>query len=146
MEKLLVLFLRLTAAILLLAIPFIFVPHAWMDAIHQALGLGALPDRPIVGYLTRSESLLYAMMGVIYWYGSCDVRRYLPLLRFSAWLLVVFTAIIIGIDVVSGLPTEWIVTEAVVLLLWGAGQFWLAYAVKANEPIPSRESVPSADA
>ena len=30
------------------------VPYSWMDAIHQGLGMGKLPDAPIVGYLVRS--------------------------------------------------------------------------------------------
>ena len=39
---------------------FVVVPYAWMNAIHQWLGLGTLPDTPVVGYLARSTSAFYA--------------------------------------------------------------------------------------
>ena len=38
---------------------------------------------PLVEYLTRSVSALYVSMGASYWFMSYDVRRYLPLLRFT---------------------------------------------------------------
>jgi hypothetical protein len=129
MESLLVLFLRLTGLVLLLALPAVFLPHAWMDTIHQALGMGPLPDLPIVSYLTRSVSLLYALLGAVYWYLALDVPRHLPLLRFTNVLLVFFTAVMIGIDVASDLPAWWTVTEGIVLIGWTVMQWWLVRRV-----------------
>ena len=40
----------------LLALPAVFMPTAWMDYFHRDLGLGPLPRGPIVEYLTRSIS------------------------------------------------------------------------------------------
>src|SRR5687768_13106421 len=80
-ERRLALFLRWTAALLLLALPAVVLPHAWMDAIHQWLGLGPLPELPMVAYLARSESALYGVLAALYWHAAGDVRRYLPLLR-----------------------------------------------------------------
>ena len=40
----------------LLALPAVFLPQAAMDAIHRSLGLGPLPEGPIVLYLARSLS------------------------------------------------------------------------------------------
>jgi hypothetical protein len=132
MDKLLILFLRVTAIVLLLALPAVFLPYSWMNAIHQALGLGTLPDLPIVAYLTRSISLLYALLGAVYWYFSCDVRRHIPLLRFSSGLLALFTAIMIGIDIVAELPAWWTVTEALVLVGWTVGQWFLVRMIAAS--------------
>src|SRR5438270_8965264 len=113
MEKHLALFLRLTGAVLLLALPAVFLPYAWMDAIHRGFGMGSLPELPVVSYLTRSVSLLYALLGAAYWHFASDVRRYLPLLRFVNALLVVFTAAMIAIDVASDVPAWWTATEGV---------------------------------
>ena len=80
-EKWMIVLLRLTAVVLLTALFPAVMPFAWMDATHQWLGLGKLPDAPIVGYLTRSLSALYAVHGVLVLYLSLDVRRFLPVIR-----------------------------------------------------------------
>ena len=97
---------------MLLALPFIFMPHGWMDSIHAWLGLGELPDVPIVRYLTRSASALYGLFGALLMYLSFDVDRYRPALRFLAWLSVGFGMLMVGVDIAAGLPAHWI---------WGEG-------------------------
>lgn len=77
-RRALVWYLRIAAAVLLLALFAVFLPFEWMDAIHRGLGLGDLPKAPIVGYLTRSLSLLYALFGCLCLAVSFDVDRYLP--------------------------------------------------------------------
>ena len=72
--------LRFFGTMSLLAIPFIFVPYSVMDDIHQRLQLGKLPDEPIVGYLARSLSAFYALVGGLFWKISFDLRRYQSLL------------------------------------------------------------------
>src|SRR5690242_10173042 len=46
-QQYLPLFLRLTAALLILAVFAVAMPHAWMSVIHDKLGLGALPELPL---------------------------------------------------------------------------------------------------
>jgi hypothetical protein len=46
---------------------FVAAPYSWMNAIHQWLGLGVLPDAPVAGYLARSTSAFYAMLGGLLW-------------------------------------------------------------------------------
>src|SRR5262249_61889667 len=65
-ERALALLLRLEGAVLLLALPFVFLPTAWMAAAHVWLGLGPFPDSPLTEYLTRSLSGLYALWGPLY--------------------------------------------------------------------------------
>ena len=84
-----------------------------MDDISQLLGLGKLPDAPLVGYLTRTLSALYAAIGASYWYVSCDVPRYLPLLRFTVPLTLALDLTILAIDVAVEMPVWWIVPEGV---------------------------------
>ena len=62
-------FLRVLGTSSLTAVLFVFAPHSWMDGIHQWLGLGKLPESPVVGYLARSTSAFYAMLGGLFWAG-----------------------------------------------------------------------------
>jgi len=69
-EQVLKLFLRLIGSAALLALIFVAAPHAWMDAIHAQMGMGQLPDAPVVGYLARSTSAFYALLGGLLWVVS----------------------------------------------------------------------------
>jgi hypothetical protein len=53
-------------------------------------------------------------------------------LRFSSGLLALFTAIMIGIDIVAELPAWWTITEALVLVGWTVGQWFLVRMVAAS--------------
>jgi hypothetical protein len=125
-KRLLVLVLRLNAAILLLAFGAVFLPHEWMEAIHHRLFPGDFPATPLVGYVTRSLSALYAFVGIVLWYASCDVRRYRPLIAFQAWLTVLFGVLMLGIDLAVGMPWMWTVGEAVTVTGIGVLMGWLA--------------------
>jgi Na+-translocating ferredoxin:NAD+ oxidoreductase RnfD subunit len=118
-EKVLVTLLRMGAVITLSALGAVVMPQTWMAAIHQALGMGDLPDLPIVGYLTRSLSALYAVHGAMLLFVSFDVRRYLPLVRFSAGLVIVFGAMLLAIDAAAGLPWWWTFVEGPFLVVLG---------------------------
>ncbi|MBM3994389.1 MAG: hypothetical protein FJ303_09595 [Planctomycetes bacterium] len=118
-------FLRSTALVLLSATAAVFMPTAWMSTIHDWLGLGPFPDAPLVQYLTRSVSLLYAFAGAGYWFMSYDVRRYLPLLRFTIPCTVVFDIVIVAIDVWIEMPTAWIIGEGVSVTAWTIVLWWL---------------------
>jgi hypothetical protein len=127
-ERLVVVLLRLTAPILLLAAGAAVMPFGWMQAVHAWLGMGDLPDRPIVAYLTRSLSLLYAGYGVLVLYVSLDVRRYLPLIRTLALVSLAGGAVLLAIDLAAELPWFWTAGEgpgvmaASGLLAWLAGR------------------------
>ena len=105
-------------------------PRAWLDWGHRAAGLGELPAAPIVGYLARSASVLYALHGALVVYLSFDVERYWSLIRFLALLALVHGAIIMAIDWSEALPFWWrclegpgfAATGSLVLLLMCAGR------------------------
>lgn len=109
--KWLTLLLRLHAAVLILAVVPIFFPYSWMNLIHQWLGLGELPQAPIVEYLTRSLSLVYALHGIICLILTLDIQRYLPLIRMISVVHCGFGAIILGIDLHAQMPSYWTWTE-----------------------------------
>jgi hypothetical protein len=124
-ERALIWFLRLTAVTLLAALLAVVMPYALMNEIHRWLGLSDLPDMPIVGYLTRSLSALYAFLGVICWFVSYDVRRYLPLLQLTVPGALFLGAALCAIDVLVEMPAAWMLVETVFVLLWASVLWWL---------------------
>jgi hypothetical protein len=117
-ERQLISFLRATALVLLTAALAVVMPHAWMEAIHAWLGFDALPNSPLVAYLARSLSALYALIGAWCWFVSRDVRRYLPLLRFSVLVTLVFDVTLIAVDLAVEMPIMWLAIEGPFVLAW----------------------------
>ena len=128
-ERQLIWFLRATATMFLCAAPAVVMPTAWMSEIHALLGLGVFPDAPLVQYMTRSMSLLYAVMGASYWFMSCDVQRYLPLLRFTIPCTLAFDVAVIALDVWIPMPITWIVGESIAIVAWTVALWWLVRRV-----------------
>ncbi|OHB69234.1 MAG: hypothetical protein A2V70_06395 [Planctomycetes bacterium RBG_13_63_9] len=125
-EKGLVLLLRLSGLLLLTALIPAVMPLAAMAAIHRWLGLGEMPEGPLIGYLTRSLSALYAAHGVLVLFVSLDVRRYLPLVKCLAALSVVFGIGMFVLDGAVGMPCWWIVGEGPAIVVLGIVLWWLA--------------------
>jgi hypothetical protein len=126
-------FLRLEGTISLLALFAVVMPYSSMDATHQWLGLGRLPDQPIVGYLARSLSAFYALFGAFMWYLSFDLHRHRPTLCFLGVTTVVFGLILLGIDWFEGLPLFWRLWEGPMVCLIGAGIAWPAFRLRPRE-------------
>jgi len=105
---------------------FVVVPYAWMNAIHQWLGLGTLPDAPVVGYLARSTSAFYALFGGLLWVLSFDLRRHLLVLRYLGAAIVLFGVTLFVVDWVEGLPLSWRWWEGAIDVGYGIAIFWLS--------------------
>ena len=73
--------------------------------------MGELPDGPILGYLTRSLSLMYAMFGAVLWFVSLDVRRFLPVVKLITVLGILFGLWMTALDLAVGMPVFWIASE-----------------------------------
>lgn len=85
----------------------IFLPQETMAAVHQGLGLGAFPEAPLTGYLTRSLSAMYAFHGLILWCLSRDVVGYRRILVPVAWATLAMGVLLLGIDLHSDMPKWW---------------------------------------
>ena len=131
MERALAIYLRVTAVVLMLALPAVLMPHAWMDAVHRWRGMGELPELPVVSYLARSTSALYVVSGATYWFVGGDVRRYLPFLRFAVWMSFALAGLLLAADVLAGMPWDWTVGEVGFTIAWSCGLWWLVGQVKA---------------
>src|SRR5947209_14798980 len=97
----------------LLGIPGVFalvavlMPVSWMAAAHRWLGLGEMPDAPVVEYLARSLSAMYAVLGALFLLAASDLERYRPLVRFLAVTFALLGLVLLGIDLAAGLPWWW---------------------------------------
>jgi hypothetical protein len=113
--------LRLVGGIELCAIPFIFIPFPLMGSIHdRVLGFGPLPERPIVEYMARSLSALYAVHGAVVFFLSFDVVRYRPLIRLLGGIHFGLGIVVLGIDAAAGVPIWWVAVEGPGIAVGGA--------------------------
>lgn len=144
-ERLLAFFVRFGAVVLLTATLAVFLPFPWMASTHTWLGLGSLPDLPIIQYLTRSLSALYAFHGAILWLLATDVRRYAPAIRLMAWGDVVFGLTLLGVDLTAGMPWYWTAAEGPWLIGYAALVLWLlGRAEQEARTAPAPGSAPPA--
>ena len=109
----------------LLALPAAFFPTSWMDMFHRRLELGPLPERPIVQYLARSVSALYAAFGSLTLVIAWDLRRFAPLVTWWGVVAILFGVILFWIDSHAPMPAHWtwgevpytVLTGSIVLML-----------------------------
>ena len=105
------LLLRCVGMLLCCAAFAVLIPTEWMVAIHRILGLGEMPRGPLVEYLTRSLSALYAAHGGCMLVASSDVRRMRPMVIYLATIGIVIGAIMLAIDLWAGMPWYWTLAE-----------------------------------
>ena len=120
------LLLRVVGSASLLALIFVVAPESWMVEIHADLGLGRLPDAPIVGYLARSTSAFYAIEGGLFWVVSFDLVRYRPVVRYLGATTAVFGVVLLGVDWLEGLPLSWALWEGPFVFLFGLSILWFS--------------------
>ena len=124
-ERILVWLLRLLGAMTLCALVPMVMPTGWMAAVNDWLGLDPLPRTPLTEYLTRSLSMLYALLGAFVLYVSTDVRRYRELIDAMGWLTIVLGAGLTVLDFSIGMPPSWSWTEGPPTILCGVAFLWL---------------------
>jgi len=113
------LFLRVMGSVALVAVVAVIMPYAWMNTIHQWLGMGQLPSEPIVGYLARSTSAFYALLGALLWVVSFDLVRHRLILRFLGVAIIVFGVMLLAVDFIEGMPLWWSLWEGPINMAFG---------------------------
>ena len=129
-EGYLSLLLRLEAVVLLCALPAALMPTEWMASAHAWLGLGEMPRSPLVEYLTRSLSLLYATWAPVLWLTAGDVRRYRSLIEVMAWTRFGLGLSLFALDQAVGMPSLWLLAEGPSIILLSLLVVALARRVK----------------
>ncbi len=110
-RRILVLLLRAGGGLACTAVFAVFLPTAWMAALHQWLGLGEFPDAALTQYLTRSVSAFYAVFGGLAILASRDLRRFGPVITYVASVTMAFGVVITGIDAMAKMPPYWTLAE-----------------------------------
>lgn len=118
-------FLRVIGTGSLSALLFVPAPYACMNGIHGLLGMGVLPDAPVVGYLARSTSAFYGLTGGLLWLVSFDTQRYRPVIAYLGAGFVALGLSLAAIDWIEGLPLFWRVAEGPIDALFGVAILWL---------------------
>ena len=103
--------LRLVGTISVFALVFVAAPDRWMESVHSTLGMGELPDTPVVGYLARSTSAFYALLGGMFWVTSFDLARHRQILIYLGATLTSFGLGLLIVDWVEGMPFFWTLVE-----------------------------------
>ncbi len=125
--------LRLMGGMVCLAIVPVFFPPAWMEYLHQRMGLNRVPDQPVFWFLARSLSLMYFAHGLMVLAISTDVRRYWPLVRVLGWLNLALGLILLGIDLNAPMPWYWTLVEGPGIIVGG---IVLLALVRLHRPSP----------
>jgi hypothetical protein len=131
-ERTLVLFLYVSGGVMLLAVFAIFLPTEWMAATHRWLGLGEFPASPLVDYLTRSASALYAIYGGLLVLLARDVRRFAPVIVYLAVTGLAFGVVMLGVDFAAGMPRYWSVGEGPLVLVLSGVILWLSRGIRRD--------------
>lgn len=142
-DKILVFVLRLFGVTTCIALFAALLPTDWMAATHAWLGAGELPRAPIVEYLTRSISLLYAIHGGFIVLASTDIRRYAPVITYIALADAILGLMLFGVGAHAGLPWHWTFIEGPSLTIPCLFLYWLNRRVAAAT-IPTSTSLESA--
>lgn len=131
-DRLLKLFLRFIGSAALFAIFAVVMPYSGMNVIHKWLGMGELPAEPIVGYLARSTSAFYAILGGLFWVVSFDLKRHRMVLCYLGIVVVIFGAALFIIDLIEGMPLSWSLTEGPFNLVFGVVILLLTYRINGK--------------
>ena len=132
-EPLLKVILRLIGTSSLFALIFVAAPHSWMVSIHSRLGMGQLPEAPVVWYLARSTSAFYALLGGLFWVVSFDPRRHRPVLVYLGAALTLLGAVLLAVDWLEGMPRFWKLWEGPFVIAFGLAVLYLSRGISAEE-------------
>ena len=125
-EKWQAVLLRTVGAVECLAFAAVVVPFRWMEAVHQWLGLGQMPDATVLRYLIREASFVYGVHGVLLWLLASDIERFRPLITFTGFSYLVTGPIFVVTGATAGMPWFWFIGEGLSCLAVGIVVLWLA--------------------
>ena len=135
-DKALAILLRFLGLSGLFALVAVFMPLSWMGAMHRWLGLGEMPTGPVVEYLARSVSIFYTLFGALCLVVASDMERYRPLVRFLGVAFALMSVVLLGVDLVAGMPWWWSASEGPGGVMFGVLLFFLARPVHSKTGMP----------
>ena len=124
-QRLLSALLRVAGACELFAFLAVVMPRSWMEASHAWLGLGALPEGPVLMFMIRQASYTYGMHGISLFLLASDVVRFRPLVRLNGVSFLLAAPVFFLIDTTSGIPPWWTLIDTLGCGSFGAALLWL---------------------
>jgi hypothetical protein len=125
-RRILVWLLRMTGVIMLTALVFVFAPFEWMVIVHRQIGMGELIYTPLLSYLTRTLSGVYAVLGAVLLFISFDLARYRSLIRFLGVVAILGGAGVTFLSALLGLPLFWTLSEGPLTVALGVAMMVLS--------------------
>jgi len=119
--------LRIAGTFELLAFFAVIMPRTWMEVAHAWLGLGQMPDGPIIIFMIRQASYTYGMHGVALWVISLNVDRFRLLVVLNGIAYLVAGPVFFLIDYTAGMPLWWTMGDTFGCGLLGAVLLWLSW-------------------
>jgi len=118
--------LRLAGATEILAFISVVMPRSWMEVSHAWLGLGEMPDGPIIMFMIRQASYVYGMHGISLWVMASNVERFRPLVILNGVSFVLAAPVFFMIDYMAGMPLWWTVADTLGCGFFGAALLLLS--------------------
>ena len=125
-ERLLVWFLRLAGVVEILAFISVVMPRSWMEASHEWLGMGTMPEGPLVMFMIRQASYAYGMHGISLWILASNIERFRPLILFNGIAFLLAAPVFFVIDYTTGVPFWWTIFDPVACGLTGVALLLLS--------------------
>ena len=104
--------LRLSGATEILAFFAVIMPRSWMEASHAWLGMGEMPNGPVLMFMIRQASYTYGMHGVSLWVLAADVTRFRKLVILNGIAYLLAGPIFFWIDYTTGMPWYWTLIDS----------------------------------
>ena len=117
--------LRLSGAVEILAFIAVVMPRSLMETSHAWLGLGEMPDGPIIMFMIRQASYAYGVHGISLWVLASDVERFRPLVILNGVAFLLAGPVFFVIDYTSGMPLWWTLGDTLACGFFGAALLWL---------------------
>ena len=125
--------LRLAGATEILAFISVVMPRSWMEVSHAWLGLGEMPDGPIIMFMIRQASYVYGMHGISLWVLASNVERFRPLIILNGISFLLAAPVFFAIDYTAAMPLWWTVADTLGCAFFGGA---LLLTSRRGEPKP----------
>jgi hypothetical protein len=112
-------YLRSLAIVQMLTFAVVLMPVEWIASWHAWLGVGVMPDDPVLRYVIRGAALAQAAIGVLLWVIATDVVRYRPLVITISAIYLIGAPAYYCIDATAGMPRFWGVFDCAFCFLAG---------------------------
>jgi hypothetical protein len=112
--------LRFLGAVEVLAFIAVVMPRSWMEISHAWLGLGLMPNGPIIDFMIRQASYTYGVHGISLWVLALHVDRYRLLVMLNGIAFLLAGPVFFLIDHSAGMPLWWTLSDGLGCFLCGA--------------------------